>query len=204
MKISPIAIPLPIKKAMCSTRFAEIAENTVYAVTIETGLKMAGRPAFIYTDKETNSETKKYAAVKEFLYQGTCLGLYLSIVPKVKAGIYRGITNVLSKDSKNKLKIDMYNKAKLAVKEAEKTKNKELYSKLSMEFKESIKNNKDFHLVKGAKELSAIIGSVVTLAIIAPQLSRHIVHPMMKALGFKDKKAEGAKSKDVPEVNVKA
>ena len=44
-----------------------------------------------------------------------------------------------------------------------------------------------FNLIKGVIEFGNIVGSVLGLAILAPEVSHIIVHPTMKALGI-DKK----------------
>ena len=44
--------------------------------------------------------------------------------------------------------------------------------------------------VKGAVELSNIIGSVLGLAILAPQVSHAFIHPALRFLGLEDKKAK--------------
>jgi hypothetical protein len=209
MKISPII--QNVRKTICSARFAEFSENTMYAVTIETLLKMTGRPTFIYLDKEANSKKKKrYAAVKEFLYQGTCLGLYWGIVPTVKKLIYKGVSNIIStKNLTNKEQIDTFNSEKHIVEDAkndykksgrlfkrlfskdESVKTaKETFETAYRTFQNKIKDpkNKNLRLGKGATELSAIIGSILTLAILAPQISHYIVHPMMKILKMEDSK----------------
>ena len=57
-----------------------MTQNTVTQITTETCLKAVGRPAFILADKKIDPQTKKFSATKEFLYQLTCLGIYLSII----------------------------------------------------------------------------------------------------------------------------
>ena len=49
-----------------------------------------------------------------------------------------------------------------------------------------------FAYVKGAVELSNIIGSVLGLAILAPQVSHAFIHPALRFLGLEDKKAKEA------------
>ena len=67
-----------------------------------------------------------------------------------------------------------------------KSKYKDSYSK---ELKEGLAQDKpeQFNLVKGVIEFGNIVGSVLGLAILAPEISHLIVHPTMKALGI-DKK----------------
>ena len=44
-----------------------------------------------------------------------------------------------------------------------------------------------FNLLKGVIEIGNIVGSVIGLAIFAPEVSYIIVHPTMKALGIEGK-----------------
>jgi hypothetical protein len=205
MKIAPVV--QNVRKTICSPRFAEFTENTMYAVTIETLLKMTGRPTFIYFDKEADSkEKKRYSAVKEFLYQGTCLGLYWGIVPTVKKYLYKGFSYVISKNStKNKAEIGIFNAEKHKVEDAKKAYKesgslfermfnkkaavktaKKTFENTYRAFQSKIKDESytKLRLGKGVTEFSAIIGSILTLAILAPQISHPIIHPMMKFLGF--------------------
>ncbi|MBO7225852.1 MAG: hypothetical protein J6V35_08090, partial [Bacteroidales bacterium] len=69
---------------------SRIAQSTSSSVSIETGLKAVGRPAFILMDKDIEPETKRYAAMKEFLYQLTCLATYMAIIiPVFKNGSFK-------------------------------------------------------------------------------------------------------------------
>ena len=52
-------IPVGIQQAVCSPRARTLVENTIFAVSAETGLKMIGRPAFIMADKEADSPEKR-------------------------------------------------------------------------------------------------------------------------------------------------
>ena len=79
-----------IKSALTSSQLASIAQNTTQSVAIETTLKSIGRPGFILIDKDIDSDTKQYAAAKEFLYQATCLAVYMAlIVPVFKKGGFK-------------------------------------------------------------------------------------------------------------------
>jgi hypothetical protein len=197
-------IPMPVKSFMSSTKTAEFIENTVYAVSVETALKMIGRPIFIMMDKEADSsEKKKYAAVKELLYQGLCFSLYVSLMTPVKNFIYKIISKNLRNNPDNKLKIDEFNLRQKqlhhleevnkeilaqAKNKIERTKfKKENYEKI-LRFKDSIHGNKNLALGKGIKELSAIIGSVLMLTIVAPQISHFIIHPIMEGLNMEQHK----------------
>lgn len=201
IKFSPI--PTPVKNFISNPKTAELAENTFFALSVQTGLKMIGRPAFIMTDKKADKKTQKFAAIKEFSYQGICFGLYLAIVPFVKKGIYNLITKRLSANSQeNKTNINAYNEQKHSIeklyttmkKQIKQTNNKiqkaklheELNSKLNA-LKLEIKENQKFHLGKGATELSAIIASILVLALAAPQIGSFLIHPTMRVLGFEKK-----------------
>lgn len=213
-------IPMPVKRFMSSTKTAEFVENTFYAVSVETALKMIGRPTFIMLDKEADSpEKKKYAAVKEMLYQGLCLFLYGVFMTPVKQFIYDRISKSLSKDPENKVHIDHFNRMqdnlheleeenremiksardKFHKKELKKAaydkivKLKESFESRVLKIEDGIHSPKyDLRLGKGAKELSAIIGSILMLTIVAPQVSHFLIHPIMNALGF-EKKPDEAK-----------
>lgn len=217
-------IPTSVKNWVSNPKTAEFVENTVIAVSVETGLKMIGRPAFIMADKEADSKAKKkYAATKEMLYQGTCLGLYLGVMPKVKKWIFRGVAKVLSKNQQDKVHIDAYmeklNDIEMLEKQAkakirEKGINFFNFKAKKVEkapFIEQIKkihhemtSNSNFKLAKGGKEFAAILGSIGMLTIVAPQFGHIVIHPLMKVLGFKDKKSEGINLQSASQVNIKA
>lgn len=196
-------IPNSVKNFVSNPKTAEFVENTIIAVGTETTLKMIGRPTFIFLDTQADEKKKKFAAVKEFLYQATCLGLYFTIVPVVKELSYLGLSKILRKKQENKILIDEFNKeadiVKAAKNEYKKTGSfiernftkkqdkiikatKELWVNAHKTFKENISSNPKLHLGKGCHELGAIVGSVLTLAIIAPEISHFIVHPLMRAL----------------------
>ena len=65
------------------------SQNTVAAVTIETGLKAAGRPAATLLDKHADKKTKVYSSAKELFYQLLCLAIYLSVIPLFKKGGFK-------------------------------------------------------------------------------------------------------------------
>jgi len=208
-----ISIPTPVKNFMSKSTNSELVQNTFVAVSIETVLKMAGRPSFIYLDKKADPEAKKYASVKEFLYQGTCFGLYVALVPKIKHFISgKLIENLKGKSAQNKLDIAYFDRAndvlakmkarlnsnlKTATNKDAKKVLKSTYSDSVGKLKSMFKENKKYHLGKGATEVSAIAASILMLAILAPQLAHPIIHPVMKALGF-DKKPDGAKVAEIP------
>lgn len=201
MKI--LSIPTPMKNFVSNPRMAEFAENTFISLSVQTGLKMLGRPGFIIVDKKADNKTKKYAAVKEFSYQAICFGLYLAVVPPVKKCFYKLLTKKLgAKSEENKSNIEAYNQhkhkiedlhvamkkqIKLAKDKAEKSHLHEQLLGRTNTLKSEIKQNPKFHLGKGATELSAITASVLILAGLAPQIGTYLIHPTMKALGLEKK-----------------
>lgn len=196
-------VPKAVQNWVSSPKTAEFVENTIFAVSVETGLKMVGRPTFIMLDKQADSkEKKKYAATKEMLYQGICLTLYLAVMQKfVKPFFYGLISKGLSKNPENKANIDEFNRQSNVIHDLEKAKKegaKSIKDKATrkafkekkldeiLKLKEIMQKDKRMHLGKGAKEMSAIIGSILMLTVVAPQISHFIIHPLMKALGFEN------------------
>lgn len=211
------AVPASAQKLVSSPKIADFVENTFFAVSVETALKAVGRPTFIMLDKEADSqEKKKYAATKEVLYQGLCLVLYLGALPFLKKELYKGISSWMQKSDFSEVaeKVQAFNKEKDLIKEAEKAYQKtgsymeRLLSSLGIKknaainaakaklhqaeraFKQKIHNNDNLKFGRGITEVSAIIGSIIMLTVVAPQISHFIIHPIMNALGF-DKQEGG-------------
>ena len=199
-----------VKSLVTSSQLANIAQNTTQSVAIETTLKSIGRPGFILIDKDIDSDTKQYAAAKEFLYQATCLAVYMAlIVPVFKKGGFKIAKNHIFKNTEGyehfkDVKEYMHyrkladnpslnNRLKTLEKEklTDKTKIKDKYNGTLLAELNKEKPEK-FAYVKGAVELSNIIGSVLGLAILAPQVSHAFIHPALRFLGLEDKKAKEA------------
>lgn len=195
-----------IKSFITSSQLASIAQNTTQSVAAETTLKSIGRPGFILIDKDIDPDTKQYAAAKEFLYQATCLAVYMAlIVPVFKKGGFQIAKKYIFKNTQGfehfkDVKEYMYYR-KLAdnpsIKNRKSTLDKErLIDKSSIRDKYNNNLQKElekekpdkFVYVKGAVELSNIIGSVLGLAILAPQVSHAFIHPVLKVLGLEHKK----------------
>lgn len=207
----------PLVNVITSNSFQTIAQNTDAAVKIETALKAVGRPAFTLIDKNTDKDTRKYAAVKELLYQLLCFGIYIAVIPPIfKNGGFKLAQKIFKKEGlpafKNAKQMLTYHRlAYMAPEERILDKNKKL-----LEIVGDVKNPKDgvklieylvgkdgkggihkktmenqglmFELAKGSIELSSIIGSVVGLTILAPEISHLILHPIMNALHLKPEK----------------
>jgi hypothetical protein len=195
-------------KLLNSPTFANLAQNTMAAVAIETTLKAIGRPTFIYLDKNTNEDTKKYSASKEFLYQVLCLTIYLSIIPFFKMGGYQTARKIF-KDKNlypgvHKIFEKFDNKAKIEVKDgflAPLKKSMLSYKKFMNDYNGRKKDFKEIppemQKIKGGIEAISIIGSILGLTILAPQISHYILHPILNAVGLEKK--EKPQANPVPE-----
>lgn len=199
-----------IKSALTSSQLASIAQNTTQSVAIETTLKSIGRPGFILIDKDIDSDTKQYAAAKEFLYQATCLAVYMAlIVPVFKKGGFKIAKERIFKNTdgfehfKNVKEYMHYRKLaeNPSINNRMQTLEKELLTdKSKLKVKDKYNNTllaelekqhpDEFKSVKGAIELSNIIGSVLGLAILAPQVSHAFIHPALRFLGLEEKKTK--------------
>lgn len=222
--------------------FQNLIQNTTAQVSIETGLKAVGRPAFTLADTHVDKETRKYSAVKELLYQTLCLGIYLAVIPVTfkKGGfaIFKKLCNKLNKHPEflksitktdklpgiGKCSIDIFKNEKSLValhnlSHLSPAKRQDKTNDLAQKLLTSIEKNTNWDLVKkeygskeafiqkllnsdrendffrqffigkGGIEMSSIVGSVVGLTLLAPELSHLILHPVMKALHMEAPKA---------------
>lgn len=204
-----------VKSILTSSNLANIAQNTTQSVAIETTLKSIGRPGFILIDKDIDSDTKQYAAAKEFLYQATCLAVYMAlIVPIFKKGGFRLAKEKIYKNTQGfehfkNVKEYMHYK-KLAdnpsINNRLKTLDKELIVdgiKVKDKYNDTLiaelhkEKPETFKDVKGAIELSNIIGSVLGLAILAPQVSHAFIHPALRFIGLEEKKPKQGAQKNL-------
>lgn len=151
-------------------KFAKFASGAAGAVYVTTAIKAIGRPAFIYADKHSDAETKKYTAGKEFLYQLLCLGITVAMIPFFRKGGFalakKHLKNIPELSNINKLK-EFNNALKAKTYEGE--------------------AKKAMTLAKGGAELGSFVGSILGLTIIAPLISHKILHPIMHALGMEKK-----------------
>ena len=176
----------PFVNAITSNTFQTLAQNTDACVKLETSLKAVGRPAFTLIDKNTDKQTRKYAATKEFLYQSFCLGLYLGLINKFKNIAYKHISKKFAaNDPEDKRKLDLYDNFQAKIKNA---KDKASKKKLEEQFTHLLHTNKDYHFGKGVKEFSSIVATVFILALCAPILSQIILHPVMDLIFKKNPK----------------
>ncbi len=191
-----------ITNFLTSSTLSNIAQSTTASVSIETGMKAVGRPSFILADKKLDNNTKKYAATKEFLYQATCLATYMAIIiPIFKKGAFKLAKNKIMKNEagfnmfKNANEYLDYKKLASLSKESRmealsSKKYKDLFTK---EIKEELSTKdkpEQYDMIKGVIEFGNIVGSVLGLAVFAPQVSHMIVHPVMKFLGMEKPEAK--------------
>lgn len=186
-----------LNSILSNPTLTRIAQSTSSSVSIETGLKAIGRPSFILADKKIDSDTKRYAAMKEFLYQATCLATYmLIIIPIFKSGSFKLAKNILKEETafqKFKSAKEYLNYKKFAVmpkearlKSLEEIKRKDTISKELKNYLMTSEKAEQYNIIKGAIEFGNIVGSVLGLAIFAPQVSHLIVHPTLKMLGMEN------------------
>lgn len=192
----------PLTGALTNSGLTNLVQSTISSVTTETVLKAIGRPGFILIDNNISPDTKKYAAAKEFLYQATCLLVYMAlVVPVFRKGAFKYAKNHLFKDMPeagfNKFKdlktYDLYRK--LSDKSIEDRQHILNINKLQDRFTPEIRNElltKDepdsFSKIKGSIETGSLLGSVLGLAILAPQVSHAFIHPALRLIGMEEKK----------------
>ena len=186
---------MTIGNLLASPSIYAITQNIGAQVGIETGLKAVGRPGFIILDNNIDSQTKKYSAMKELLFQLTCLAVSLGVViPVFKKGSFR-IARKLFKDEavfkafKTSDEFKAFRSLKDEPKKIEKL--AEINIKNGTKFKLEDINE---HLGKGAIEISSIAGSVLGLSALSPMISRPFVRPVLKMLGMDKKEGQPAKN----------
>lgn len=188
-----------ITNAIANPHLTKIAENTITQVGIETTLKAIGRPAAILVDNDISSDTKEYAAAKEFLYQATCLVTYLFlIVPVFKKGGFKLAKNVLFKNHpefqkfESAKEFEYYTKlAKKSVADRKLTLQKEkVKDKYHPDVRKDLETNEKpekYPLISSTIGVFNLLGSVLGLAVLAPQISHAFIHPALKLLGLEEK-----------------
>ena len=182
-----------IASVLSNPTLTRIAQSTSSSVSIETGLKAIGRPSFILMDGDIEPETKRYAAMKEFLYQETCLATYMAlIIPIFKNGSFKVAKKFLKEEAgfskfKNASEYLNYKKFASMPKETRLKALNESKDKFVKEVKDHLVNAdkpEQYSMLKGAIEFGNIVGSVLGLAIFAPQVSHLTIHPVLKLIGM--------------------
>ena len=203
-----------ISKIITNPTLVNIAQNTNASVASETVLKSIGRPGFILIDNDIDSATKKYAAAKEFLYQATCLAIYMAIVgPVFKSGAFKIAKNYIYKGSEGFSKFKglkeylAYHKLadkSLTNRAASLSKDHSIFKFDHDGLREALLTQKapdKYPHIKGAVELGSTVGSVLGLAILAPQVSHAFIHPALRFLGLEKKQPKQEKTQLVQNPN---
>lgn len=200
-----------ISKVITNPYLVNIAQSSDASVATKTTVNSVGRPGFILIDKNIDLETKKFAATKEFLYQATSLLVYMAlIVPIFKNGAFKIAKKYLYKGEQGFSKFRNAKEYLDYRKFAEKTKNDRIQSlgkdhsidKFKHDnLREALINEvtpEKYNNVKGAIEVGNIVGSIVGLSVLAPNVSQILIRPVLKVLGLDKKvtpKAEEQKIK---------
>lgn len=189
-----------------NSALANIAQNTTSRVAAETALKAAGRPTFILIDNDIDDKTKKYAASKEFLYQATCLAVYIlavaMFVPKWSFNLGKKLMGKNHPEFNKFRSISEYmdyfkqTEKPLANRRPSLEKDQAKHMFKHDGLREALLENEHpdkYPLIRGTIEFGSLIGSVLGLAILAPEIGHVTIHPIMRALGL-EKKPEKAES----------
>lgn len=197
-----------ISKVITNPTLVNVAQSADATMATKTTVNAIGRPGFIIIDKNIDSDTKKFAATKEFMYQASCLAIYMAlIVPVFKAQAFKLAKNHLYKEMKSGKAVyeggfEKFKSAKEFLdyrKFADKTidvrkellaKDKNLKKFNHDGLREDLLNNKNVELypkIKGSIEFGSILGSICGLSILAPQVCNMFINPVLKLMGLKKK-----------------
>ena len=199
-----------ISKVITNPYLVNIAQSSDASVATKTTVNSVGRPGFILIDKNIDLETKKFAATKEFLYQATSLLVYMAlIVPIFKNGAFKIAKKYLYKGEQGFSKFRNAKEYLDYRKFAEKTKNDRIQSlgkdhsvdKFKHDnLREALINEvtpEKYNNVKGAIEVGNIVGSIVGLSVLAPNVSQILIRPVLKVLGLDKKVTPKAKEQKI-------
>ena len=199
-----------ISKVITNPYLVNIAQSSDASVATKTTVNSVGRPGFILIDKNIDLETKKFAATKEFLYQATSLLVYMAlIVPIFKNGAFKIAKKYLYKGEQGFSKFRNAKEYLDYRKFAEKTKNDRIQSlgkdhsvdKFKHDnLREALINEvtpEKYNNIKGAIEVGNIVGSIVGLSVLAPNVSQVLIRPVLKVLGLDKKVAPKAEEQKI-------
>ena len=189
-----------VTNALTNPILSGIAANTTSQMISETTLKAIGRPGAILVDNQIPLETKKYAASKEFLYQATCLLVFSTLlVPVFKHGTFKLAKKIFGKTNPEIMQFKNANQYLDYYRLATKNKQNRLATlskdhsenKFTPELREKLKNNDEpetYRWIKGVMEAGSLTGSILGLAVLAPQISHATIHPTLRFLGLEKPK----------------
>lgn len=199
-----------ISRVITNPYLVNIAQSSDASVATKTTVNSVGRPGFILIDKNIDLETKKFAATKEFLYQATSLLVYMAlIVPIFKNGAFKIAKKYLYKGEQGFSKFRNAKEYLDYRKFAEKTKNDRIQSlgkdhsvdKFKHDnLREALINEvtpEKYNNIKGAIEVGNIVGSIVGLSVLAPNVSQILIRPVLKVLGLDKKVTPKAKEQKI-------
>ena len=196
-----------IGNILTSPALYEFSKTAQAQVGVATSLKAIGRPGFIILDNNIDPQTKKYSAMKEFLYQATCLAMAMLVVSNFKKysmhiGRFLFKNEQVFKAFKNYGEFANYlelNQTEKITKLAELDKIASEHAKKTGKIHETFEIGKiNENLAKGVKEVSSIAGSMLGLSILAPIISRPLIRPVLKTLGLTKTEAPKTEHKHEP------
>ena len=136
-----------------------------------------------FAEKFKNAQ-EALSAAKEKLERSSGLDKIINKYKEYKAAA--NVKNVQKQEKKRKEMFKNLNKDLKESPDAEST----IYNELMKEA-----NPKKYPLIKGSIELSSIVGSVIGLTILAPELSHIVLHPIMNFLGMDKQKSDNKDTK---------
>ena len=158
-----------VQNIITNPNLFNVASNTASQMACKIGVQSVGQPAFVLANNQLDSQTKKYSATKELLYQLLCLGINFAIViPIFQKNAFR----IAKKLYKNEPVFNMFKNVK------EFKKYNELETDIEKNtFLNNIKSDykptaDDMAFGRGITNLVSIIGSVLGFAILAPLTSK--------------------------------
>lgn len=180
-----------------SPNFAKFAKATAVTVYLMTGVKATVRPMFNLADKKSDSDTRKYSATNEFLYQVVCLVMAAALMPLFERAGFKLAEKQLKNFKKGLTKLNQLPEFKNINKVSEFKKDylNKIFDNKFIEKAKTDENTKladeAMHFVNGGVETGSFVASILGLTILAPMIGHEILHPIMKTLGM------GKKNNDI-------
>ena len=189
-----------LTRALSSNALSGVASSTNAQMISETTLKAIGRPGAILIDNKIDEDTKKYAAAKEFLYQATCLMVFWAlIIPVFRHGTFNLAKKMLGKTNPEIMQFKNANQYMDYYRIATKSKQNRIATmskdhsehKFTEKLRTALKTEdkpETYNWIHGAVEAGSFAGSILGLAILAPQISHATIHPALRLLGLEKPK----------------